>query len=207
VEELRLKPIKPVILGLMKEIISLIAIGLTLVAYVSYCRDIIKGKTHPHIYSWILWGVLTALIAALQIKGGAGPSAWITIVAGLQCLIVVGLSLKHGKKDITLSDTLVAILSLVAMCFWLFGDQPMVSIVLAVIADLLAFIPTVRKSWNKPYSETLSLYATNTVRFVLAVIAVQEYSFLAILWPASWAVANGLFALMLVERRKKIKPA
>lgn len=187
----------------MKQLISIVAVILTFAAYVPYYRDILKGKTHPHVYSWSLWCLLTILIVALQIKGGAGMATLVTAAAGLMCVGVIVLGIKKGKKDITKSDTATAILALIAMGFWLIADQPVVSLVLVVIADLLAFYPTVRKSWHKPHTETLSLYATNTVRFMLALIAIESYTFLAVLWPAVWVAANGLFVAILVIRRKQ----
>src|SRR3990167_367631 len=105
-----------------KNIMGIIAVALTFIAYIPYYRDILKGKTRPHIYSWSLWGLLTILLVALQIKGGAGVATWITAAAGLLCIGVVVLSLKNGKKDITTSDTVVAILSLAAIGFWLLAD-------------------------------------------------------------------------------------
>jgi len=189
----------------MKEIISFIAVVLTFLAYIPYYRDILKGKTHPHVYSWSLWGLLTVLIVALQIKGGAGPAVWVTAAAGLLCLGVVALSLKRGKKDITTSDTITAILSLVAIGFWLIADQPIVSIILVVVADTLAFFPTVRKSWHQPYAETLSLYVTNILRFTLALLAVENYTILSSLWLIAWAAMNGLFSVMLIIRRSQQK--
>lgn len=187
----------------LKQIISIIAVALTFIAYIPYYRDIIKGKTHPHIYSWALWALLTVLIVALQIKGGAGAATFVTAAAGLLCIGVIILGLKYGKRDITRSDTIVAILAMIAIGFWLIADQPIISIILTIIADLLAFIPTVRKSWHKPHSETLSLYLTNTLRFSLALFAVQEYTILSALWLAVWALANALFSIMLIVRRKQ----
>ena len=189
----------------MKEIIGIIAVVLTFIAYIPYFRDILKGKTHPHIYTWSLWGLLTILLVGLQIQGGAGAGAWVTIAAGLMCVGVVILSLKDGKRNITRSDTIVAVLSLAAMAFWLIADQPIVSIILVVIADMLAFYPTVRKSWKKPYEETLSLYVTNTLRFALGIVAVESYTVLSTLWLVAWVVANGLFSILLVVRRKQLK--
>ncbi len=186
----------------MKEIIGVVAVVLTFLAYIPYYRDILKGKTRPHVYSWSLWGLLTILIVALQIKGGAGAATWITASAGLLCIGVVILSIKNGKKDITTSDTITAILSLIAIGVWLIAKQPVVSIIVAVLADMLAFFPTVRKSWSDPYAETLSLYITNALRFALAIFAVEHYTILSTLWLAAWAAANGLFSIMLVIRRR-----
>ena len=189
----------------LKQIVSFVAVALTFVAYIPYYRDILRGKTHPHVYSWSLWGLLTILIVALQVKGGAGAATFVTAAAGILCIGVVILGLKHGKRDITLSDTVVAALGLIAIGFWLIVDQPVISIILIVIADTLAFIPTIRKSWHKPQSETLSLYITNTLRFSLALIAVKEYTILSSLWLVVWVVGNGLFSVMLVARRKAVR--
>ncbi len=189
----------------MKQIISSIAVILTFAAYVPYYRDILKGKTKPHIYSWSLWGLLTVLLVILQIRGGAGPAIWVTASAGLLCFGVVFLSLKNGNKNITTSDTITAILSLVAIGFWLIADQPVLSIILVIIADGLAFIPTVRKSWLDPHSETLSLYITNALRFFLALAAVERYTFLSTSWIVFWAIGNAMFSLMLIQRRRQLQ--
>lgn len=188
----------------MKQAFGVIATILTFGAYIPYLRDIIRGKTHPHIYSWALWGILTVLIVALQIKDGAGPAVFITIAAGMMCLLVILLSLKYGKRDITVSDKVVLVLTLFAIGFWLFADRPITAVILATIADLLAFIPTVRKSWNKPRSETLSLFVTNALRFSIALFAVQNYTLLTSLWLVVWAVVNALFSVMLIIRRKQL---
>lgn len=188
----------------MKELIGSIAVILTFIAYIPYYRDIIKGKTHPHIYSWSLWGLLTILLVALQVKGGAGPATWVTAAAGLLCIGVVILGIKDGNKDITLSDKIVALLSLAALCFWLIIDQPVISLILVISADMLAFIPTVRKSWYHPHSETLSLYITNAFRFLLALFAVEKYSFLSTAWILAWALGNALFSFMLAVRRRQV---
>jgi hypothetical protein len=188
----------------IKQYISLIAVILTFISYIPYYRDILRNKTQPHIYSWSLWGLLTILIVALQIKGGAGSATYVTATAGLLCIGVVILGLKNGKRDITKSDTVVAILGLVAIGFWLIVKQPVISIILIVVADILAFIPTVRKSWHKPHSETLSLYITNTFRFFLAFLAIKEYTILSSLWLVVWIIVSGLFSIMLVLRRKTI---
>ena len=189
----------------MKEILSLIAVVLTFGAYIPYFRDILNGQTKPHIYSWSLWGLLTILIVALQIKGGAGPATYVTAAAGLACLGVIVLSLRNGKKYITFADTVVAILAIIAIGFWLFAERPVVAIILLTVADVLAFFPTVRKSWNSPHTETVSLYAINTLRFSLAFIALESFNLLSALWPGIWVLANGLFSLMLILRRRTIK--
>ena len=188
----------------MKEVIGILAAILVLAGYIPYIRDVLRGKTHPHIYSWFLWGLLTIVIFGIQITHHAGFGGLVTIAAGIMCLIVLLLSVKNGVKDITVSDNVVLILTIAAMGLWLLAKQPLLAILLACLTDLLAFLPTVRKSWNKPFSETLSLYQLNTVRFGVAIIALDQYTFINIVWPAMWAVVNGIFSLGLIARRKSL---
>jgi hypothetical protein len=188
----------------LKQMVAVIAASLTFVSYIPYYRDILRGKTHPHLYTWLLWALLSALLVVLQIKGGAGAAVLVSGAAVVLCIGVVILSIKKGTKDITRLDKYVAVMGLVAIFFWLVIDQPVLSALLLIVADLLAFIPTIRKSWKSPHSETLSLYVTNTLRFSMALFSVREYTFLSASWIVVWVLANGLFALMLILRRRQI---
>lgn len=189
-----------------KDILAIIAVILTFVGYVPYIKDVIKGKTHPHVYSWFIWGFVTAIAFALQISDGAGISAYVTLSAAILCTTVFILGiLSKGKKDITKVDTLFFGLAFLALGFWLIAKQPVISTILTTGIDLLGFIPTIRKTWNKPHSETLSFYVLNTFRFILAVVSLQKYTIVTSLYPIAWALGNGLFALMLVVRRKQLK--
>ncbi len=188
----------------MKDAIGVVAAVLVFAAYVPYIRDILRGKTHPHIYSWLLWGILTIAIFGIQISHHAGPGSFVTIAAGIMSFVVLGLSFKKGKRNIVFADKVVFVLTMLTMIFWLLAKQPLLAILLACLADLLAFIPTVRKSWHQPFTETLSLYELNSVRFGLAIIALSQYTLITVIWPAMWAIGNGLFAIMLISRRKNL---
>lgn len=190
----------------IKNIIGIIAIVLTFVGYIPYIKDLVSGKTKPHIYSWLLWGVVTSIAFGLQIVGGGGVGSFVTLAAAIMCFIVIGLSFKYGTNtDITTSDKVFLALAFITLIIWLFAKQPLLSIILATTIDLLGFVPTIRKSWNNPFTETVSFYFLNTFRFTLAVISLTTYSLLTWLYPVSWLLANGLFGLMLVLRRHQLK--
>lgn len=188
-----------------KTILGIIATILVFVGYIPYIRDILKGKTIPHIYSWLLWAVVTAIAFALQFSDGAGSGAFVTLAAAIMCVVVIVLGLiKKSKLKIVVLDSVFLILAFLALGLWLVAKQPILSALLATAVDLLGFAPTIRKSWNNPHTETLSFYYLNTFRFGLAVVALQNYSIVTAAYPIAWLVANGLFALMLVVRRKQV---
>ncbi len=186
----------------MKELVGVIAVALTFVGYVPYVRDTIRGKTRPHIYSWFLWGFITAIAFGVQVSGHAGPGSLVTIAAALVCFIIAGLGLRAGKKDIAKTDTIFFVAGLAAIGIWLVAKQPVFSVILLSAIDMLGFIPTIRKSWHHPYSETQFTYELNTFRFALALLALDRYTIVTALYPVTWISANGLFSVLLIVRRK-----
>lgn len=187
-----------------KTIISLVAVFLTLVGYIPYFSDIVKRKTTPHVYTWFIWGSVTAIAYALQVSAGAGVGSWVTLAVALIAYIIFAFGLRNRNTDITRSDTVFFILSLVAISLWLVAKQPVLSVILVSSIDMLGFIPTIRKSWNKPHSETLFTYELSAFRHGLSLFALQQYSIVTWLYPLSWAIANALFSVMLIVRRKVI---
>ncbi len=189
----------------IKHSIGILAIILTFVGYIPYIRDIRNGKTKPHVYSWFLWFSVTMIVFALQLSDGAGIGAFVTLAAAIIAFVIFLFGMRIGKKDIAKSDNVCLALAVIATILWLFADQPVLSVILLSAIEIFAFIPTIRKSWNNPYSETLSAYALNTVRFVLALMALQNYSIITTLYPAVWLVANGGFSIILILRRRALQ--
>ena len=63
-----------------KTTISILAIMLTFIGYAPYLHDLIKQKIRPHIFSWLIWALVTLIIFALQINAGAGIGAFVTLI-------------------------------------------------------------------------------------------------------------------------------
>ncbi len=191
----------------IKTILGFSAIGLTFIGYFPYFRDIFKGKTRPHVFSWLIWAIVTGLIFALQITKGAGVGAYVTLAVSLISFTIFLLGLKNGARDIQKVDVLFLALAILSIPLWLVVDQPVLSMILLSSIDMLGFIPTILKSWNDPYSETLAFYFITTFRHTISVLALVEYNPVTALFPITWVLANGGFAVMLILRRKAVQAA
>ncbi len=187
-----------------KTIIGIIAVILAFVGYIPYIRDILKKKTTPHTFTWLIWTLAVGISAALQISGGAGGGAWTTVAVTFMCAFIFALGLKNGKRDIAKIDIIFFALALVSLFLWLVIHQPVWSIILIVLTDLLGFAPTIRKSWNNPYSETLSTYQITAFRHGLSIFALQQFNILTWLYPIAWTIANVVFCILLITRRRAI---
>lgn len=189
----------------MKELLAVGATLLIIVAYTPYVKDTIAGKTRPHLYSWLISGLITFIVFGVQLNNGAGWGALPTFAAATAGLVVFLLSLNGKRAPITKSDSFFFAMALIATALWLIAHQPLTSVVIISLIEILAFAPTYRKSWQRPDQETLSAYLVNTLRFTLATISLQNYSLVTVLYPLTEALADGLFSLFLILRRRSLK--
>lgn len=186
----------------IKNLLSIVAVALTFIGYFPYIKSIIKKQTKPHFYSWLVWTLDGLIIFGLQFTNGAGSGSYVVLSATLLSAIVLILTmLDKNKNKPTRSDTIFLILALIALGLWLLAKQPLLSAILIMTVDVFGFIPTIRKSWINPYSENISFYIINTIRFAFAFCALSEYSIITVLYPLVWLINNGAFVGMLVFRR------
>lgn len=187
-----------------KIIISLISVILVLIGYGPYVIDIFKGKTKPHLFTFLVWGIASSITWALQVHGGAGVGAWITFTVSAVCIIIFFLCFKYGEKNITTLDVIFLILALTSLFLWLVIDQPIWSVILVVLTDILGFGPTLRKAWDKPHSETLFTWWMAAFRHGLGIAALQRFNLLTLLYPVAWTTSNIIFCIIILIRRAKI---
>lgn len=187
-----------------KAFFASLAMLLLFVGYIPYLRDAIRGTTRPHVFSFFIAMLVTSTLFFLQLSAGAGIGAWITGSVGFISLTLVLLGLRHGSRDIAKSDVFYLVLALVGLSLWLIADQPLLSTILLVATGILGFIPTLRKSWHDPNSETLSLWVVSAVRHGLSIFALVEINLITVLFPLVWVLVNTFMSAVLVMRRKKL---
>lgn len=188
-------------------IISGIVVVLIFIGYAPYIYDIFQKKTQPHVFTWFSVSLTAAVTYALQVLGGAGIGALPALTVSGICILIFLLSLWRGTKDITVSDTVFLILALVGLGLWLFVKQPVLSIIVITCSGVLAYLPTIRKSWKQPYSETVSSYQIAGIRHGLSIFALEKLNLLTVLHPAVWVCINFMIVIMLLLRRKKVPRA
>lgn len=189
----------------IKTLLALLSILMTLTGYAFYFKDIFANRTHPHAFSWLVWGLLTAIAFVGQITHGGKAGAWVTFVTAAVSFIIFFFALSpRGEKSITNTDKLSLVGAAIAAALWAITSNALIAIVLVTIIDFLGFLPTIRKSYNKPYEETLIHYIFAGLKFIPAIIALGNYSLITVLYPASLVAANLFFALMLVIRRSQV---
>jgi len=186
-----------------KEILSIISIALTFIAFFPYIRSIVLGETKPHVFSWIIWGSTTFVVFLAQLEDNGGVGAWPIGVSGVITLFIAALSyFKRADISITKTDWLFFIATMSALPFWYFTSNPLWAVIILTVVDILGFGPTVRKSYQQPYSESLLFFALFSARNFIVILALENYSVTTVLFPAAVGLACGALIFMLIHRRK-----
>jgi hypothetical protein len=189
-----------------KEFLSGFAIILTIVAFLPYIRSIKLGKTKPHVFSWIIWGITTVIASFAQFSDNAGVGAWPIFLSGIITLYI-GYLAYTKKSDITVtkSDWLFFISALLSLPFWYLTSDPLWAIVILTTVDTLGFVPTFRKAYSHPFDEGLLFFILMAIRNVIATAALDFYSVTTVLFPVTIAIVCFIFISMVIIRRKKLK--
>lgn len=187
----------------MKETFAVVAALLAIGGNLPYLWDIWKERVKPHPYTWFVWSLVSGIVFFGQLAKGAGIGALPTAASEIFTLIIFVFSLKYGFKGIRKIDTLFLALALGGIGLWILTNDPTMSVVIAVSIDVVAFVPTLRKTWQRPSTETPVLYGSNVLRHILALFSLQTYNIATTLHSIAMIATNTLMTLMILARKGK----
>ena len=189
----------------MKESIAVIAAILAVLGNVPYLADIFKKRVIPHPYTWLVWTIVSAVTFFGQLAKGAGIGALPTAASEIFTFIIFVFSLRYGFKHIAKIDTVFLVVALLGLVPWILTHDPTISVIIVVSIDVIAFIPTLRKTWKNPGTETPLLYGTNALRHILALFSLKAYNVATMLHSIAMIVTNSIMTGIIVGGRKKLK--
>ncbi len=189
---------------LLKPVFGFSAILLGALSYVPYVKSMLKGDTKPHPYTWLIWCITTGTAAFGVWIGGGGYGALLLFVWTISTFIIFLFSLKHGTKNITKSDVALLALALLAIILWWQLKNPLLAVLMVTGIDALGYIPTLRKSFEEPWSESVFSWFLFTFTGLLSLLALGHYSLLTVVYIAMSAIANSVVIALCLARRQVI---
>jgi hypothetical protein len=106
-----------------------------------------RGKNKPHLYTWISIFLITAIVAYIQLVGGAGVGAIPTVLGVGVNAVILFYCFQFGTKDIVFMDKVCLAITVAGIIFYIvFNKHPVVSLEIVTAAEIVSFIPTFRKT-------------------------------------------------------------
>jgi hypothetical protein len=189
---------------MLPEKIIFIAVLLNLIGSFWYIKDIILGTTRPNLVTWFIWMLAPFIGVFFQIKAGAGFSVLPIFMAGFISFLVIIISIvkKNSYWKINTFDLTCGVISFTALMLYIFTRNLNISILFAIMSDALAYIPTIKKSWSFPSTETGLMYTTGILSNVLGLLIIKTWTFPIYSFSVSIIILN--FVILFCLYRQKI---
>jgi hypothetical protein len=186
----------------MQSYISIIPIILIASSFVPYIFDIVKGKTKPHIYTWLVWFITGVISVVIGLQSGGGYGLYGLMFNVFLVGAIVLLSIKYGTKDIVYKDKIYLSLAFLGVILYFLFQNPVYSLVTAIFVDLIAYIPTFRKTYNDPDSESLGAWVITIIAYAVSIIILENKNFNTMSYITSILTMNIFLSLFIIYLRR-----
>jgi len=189
----------------MKETVAIIAAVLAFIGNISYLKDVIKKNVHPHPYTWFIWSIVSMTTFFGGLAKGAGIGALPTGISEGFTIIIFLFSLQYLFRrevgHIRTMDHYFLAICVIGLIPWALTKDPTWSVVIVVLIDIVAFIPTLRKTWSHPKTERPLLYEMNVARHALTLFSLGAYNIATTFHSIAMIVTNTVMTIF-IRRRK-----
>jgi hypothetical protein len=189
---------------MIDEHFAILAAVLPLTGFASYIRDTLRAKTQPNRVSWSLWAIAPLMAFAAELTRHTPLEiALLTLGLGLGPLLVVAASLadRGSYWKLTRFDLLCGGISAAALVLWALTGRGDVAIAFSILADGCAALPTIRKSWSYPGSESAETYLASAAGSGITLLAIQHWTFTMCGFPLYVVCVCGVIVVLITWPR------
>lgn len=170
----------------------------------TYLIETIQGRVQPNRMSWLMWGVAPLIAFAAAISQGVGISTITTFAIGAIPILIFFATFVNRKAywKLTILDIPCGVLSALALVLWYITKDANIAVSLSILSDFAAFIPTYKKAYTHPQSESSKIFLFNAIGTGITLLSLQKWTFAAYAFPLYVMVACMVIVLLLQLKLK-----
>lgn len=170
---------------MLPEQILYIGAALSFIGAIAYVIPTLRGEVKPNRVSWFLWSLAPLIAFASQVTQGVGLQSLTTFAIGFSPLLVLAASFLNKKSVWKLGtlDYVCGALSLLGLFLWYLTKVGNIAISLSIVADALAYIPTMVKAYKAPETEDYKIYLFGSISGLLTLLTIKNWTFAAYGFP------------------------
>lgn len=171
-----------------------------------YIKEMIHGSVKPNKVSWLIRSIAPMIATAAALYNGATRSALPIFMSwfGPLLIFITSLFTPQSYRKIEKSDYICWILSLIALWGRYMTNNPFIGTIFAIWSDFLAWLPTYRKAWTAPETESIIPYLTGILSASSAFLAFQSYHLTEVSFPIYIILFNT--TIITTIKRKELFP-
>lgn len=146
--------------------------------------------------------MVTVSVFFAQIYDGGGAGAWPIGVSGVITVFVAFIAYhKTATIYADKADCFFLLLAISSLPVWFLTSDPLGAVIILTVAEVLGFLPTVRKAYARPFEESLLFFSIFATRNMLSIVALENYTLTTLLFPVITTLACVLLIVVVLNRR------
>ena len=195
---------------MLNENFVILGIFIQILGSLRYLIKTLQGEVKPNRVTFFLWALAPLIAFAAQVVQGVGIPSLVTFGIGFSPLIILIASFVNKKAYWKLGpfDFICGGLSLLGLLLWYITQVGNIAIVFAILADGLASLPTIVKTYRYPETEDGWYYLAFCISAALALLTIRNWNFTSFSFPF-YIFIDTLIIFLLVQFKlgKVIKSA
>ncbi|PID32905.1 hypothetical protein CR956_00035 [Candidatus Saccharibacteria bacterium] len=180
---------------MIQTIFAYAAMIISIGSSIPYIIETIQGKVKPERVSWFIWVLLGIVYFwTAVVEEGAVVFSFGELIGPTAAFL---LALKFGVGGKSRLDIVMLIIALVAIVLLFFTEDPLISLLLALLADSIAMFITLVKFHGDRSSESRITWAMLSFSAFLALLSLKVVNFETLAFPVYSMVTAGYIAIMV----------
>ena len=167
--------------------------------------QMLRGSYKPSTFSRIVW-------LLLGVNGFAGvllssTSTAAVLLAGISLLgsaAMCVLSFWKGVRTIGKLEYVCIVLLIVSGLIWIFFEAPLVNLFISLFAHFIGAVPTYKKVWLEPKSESWGFWSLFFFASVLSIFASPGSSIKDVVFPIYFSLFDGSIFFLSLRRKVRV---
>lgn len=165
---------------------------LSIIAYLPYILNTLRGQTRPHRACWMIWSVLATIALFSQLYEGATTSLGFSAAQAGCTTLVFLLSVVRGQGTfMTRTDGVVLAAASIGLALWYLTDTAAYALLLSITISLMGGMLTIQKTYWFPDSETMATWHLSFIAAGFAALAVGSLDWVLLAYPVYLLILNG----------------
>ena len=193
---------------MLNENFVFVGIAITAIGLSSYFIDTVRGKIKPNKVSFALWSIAPIVTFFAQMKQGVGIQSLMTLSVGIFPIVIFLGSFVNKKAywKITRFDLSCGTLALIGLLLWYITKVGNVAILFGILADGLAYVPTITKAYKYPETESAWPWFAASTNGLFTLLTITTWNFANFSFPIYFLVINLIVFVVVQFKLGKIRP-
>lgn len=177
---------------------------ISLLAYIPYIISIVRKRTIPSRTTWWILSFIGCVTLFTYKESGAFNTIFFLVGDVIGSLLIALLSILYGRDGFKLFDLCCFFGAMMSIfLFFLFRDNSAIAFFSSLAVEVIAMIPTIKKTYLRPFEEDVSGWLFTFIAAVINLYAIETWTLIVAIYPFYEFLINGAIVFILATRRGK----